>query len=58
MASDQHFYFKYFQENTYVSKILSKLKCKWVKDFLQKLLSGSKILLTITFEWRMILQNI
>ena len=25
MASDQHFYFKYFAENTFVSKIFSKL---------------------------------
>ena len=25
MASDQHFYFKYFQENTYLSNIFSKL---------------------------------
>ena len=25
MASDQHFYFKYFPENNFVSKIFSKL---------------------------------
>ena len=32
MASDQHFYFKYFPENTLVSKIFSKLPglCRWV----------------------------
>ena len=38
MASDQHFYFKYFPENTFISKIFSNCQacfgcseCKWVK---------------------------